>query len=72
MVVRDLSDAAAGQRRHPYSVVENLCDDIAGRLVAFQFEDLKVALSVNGEQVDELAVWRTHLPPDHEQARAQQ
>jgi len=51
----------------PAAVVQSLGDDLAGRLVALEFEHVQVAININGEDVDDRAERGRDLPADDQQ-----
>ena len=67
MVVGDVDDRVAIESAHPRAVVEDLGHDVTRGLVALQLKDVEVALAIDREQVDELAVRGVHLSADDEQ-----
>lgn len=65
MVVRDVDDAVPVEPSHPRPVVQDSGDDVARGPVALKLQHVQVALAVDREQVDELAVRGADLPTDH-------
>lgn len=72
VAVGQVDEGVTIERAHPCAVVEYLRHDVARRPVPLELQHVKVALAVHGEEIDDLAERRPHLPPDDEQPLAEQ
>lgn len=63
----DLDQVGMAEKRSPTGVVQRLRDNVAGGLVALEFQDVQVCGLIEAEQVDAPTVSGMNLPADNEQ-----
>lgn len=68
----DVGDIIVRQPTDPGGVVEGLRDDVSGSSVALEFDNVKIALGVDCEQVELLPARRPDLLADDQEIVTQQ